>query len=592
MKKTGAWIIRYALEQIGVEYTFGIPGVHNTELYDELNNSKSIEPILVTHETAGSFMADAISRTSDTIGTMVIVPAAGAAYVSAGLGEAYLAGIPMLVICGGIRRDTDMSYQLHDVDQSRMLSEVTKKFYLVASHEEILPTIYQAFEVANEGEPGPVFVEVPVNLQLFTGEAGSLDTFESFQARQPRSNLVTDTDVIEKAADMLLAAKNPGLFLGWGAVDASEYSISLAQMLNAPVATTLQGLSAFPANHPLHTGMSFGKAAVPAAENAFKNCDCMLAVGARFGEIATGSFGVKVPRHLIHVDINPDVFNKNYPAECTIAGDARVVLEKITTRIREKQQLAQIEGQGVKKQDNNTLQSKIARDKRNYLKEWYQHDSGQRVNPARFFSALRGQLDDDAIVVADDGNHTFLVAELMPIIKPRSYISPTDFNCMGYCVPAVIGAGLVNPGKQVVGIIGDGAFAMTCMEIMTATRLKLGGVYFVFNDGELSQISQAQEIPYNRKTCSILGQINVRGVAEATGAEFITLQEDKMIEPVITQALQLASNNRPVIVDVNIDYSKRTRFTKGIVKTNLKRFPLKTKVRFIGRAISRKIEAS
>jgi len=160
---------------------------------------------------------------------------------------------------------------------------------------------------------------------------------------------------------------------------------------------------------------------------------------------------------------------------------------------------------------------------------------------------------------------------------------------MGYATPAVTAAKLVNPDKQVVGIIGDGAFLMTCMETLTASSLGIGGVYFVFNDGELSQISQAQEIPYNRKTCSVLHDAQFRGVAEATGCEFISIRDDSDCEEGIQHALAFAAQNKPVIVDVKIDYSKRTRFTKGIVKTNLERFTIGNKARFIGRALLRKV---
>ena len=139
-----------------------------------------------------------------------------------------------------------------------------------------------------------------------------------------------------------------------------------------------------------------------------------------------------------------------------------------------------------------------------------------------------------------------------------------------------------------MGIIGDGAFTMTCMEILTATNLKLGAVFFVFHDGELSQISQAQEIPYNRKTCTVLSGLDVGGVAKATGARFLALERNADCEDVVAKALRMAADNVPVIVDVKIDYSKRTRFTEGIVGTNLKRFNMKTKARFIGRAVVRK----
>ena len=574
MKKTGAWLIRFALEQIGVKYTFGIPGVHNTETYDELHSSELIQPILVTHEGGAAFMADAISRTSAQTGTLLIVPAAGVTHAASGIGEAFLDGIPMLVIAGGIRTDSGKTYQLHEMDQHALLAPITKKTFKVETHAEIIPAIYEAFQIARRGEPGPVFIEVPVNLQLFPGEVPDTPAFV-----QESSQYTVDQAAIQQAAKMLYEADSPGLFLGWGAVDATEESVRIAEFLGAPVATTLQGLSSFPANNALHTGMGMGPAAVPAAENAFKKCDCLLAVGTRFGEIATASYGVNPPANMIHVDINKDVFNANYPAAISIEGDARTVLAEL---------LGSLHALGAPKADNAALIAAIRKDKAAYTAEWLKHDSKARVNPARFFAELRRQLDDDAIVVADDGNHTFLVAELMPIHQPRGFISPTDFNCMGYATPAVTAAKLVNPDKQVVGIIGDGAFLMTCMETLTASSLKLGGVYFVFNDGELSQISQAQEIPYNRKTCTVLHQVRIRGIAEATGCEFIALENDTDCEDVIGKALAHAACNKPVIVDVKIDYSKRTRFTKGIVKTNLERFTIGNKVRFISRALLRK----
>ena len=575
MKKSGAWLVRYALEQIGVRHTFGIPGVHNTEIYDELNKSESIQPVLVTHEGGAAFMADAISRTSDNIGTLLIVPAAGVTHAASGIGEAFLDGIPMLVISGGIRTDSDKTYQLHEVDQHALLAPITKKTFKVETHEQIIPAIYEAYHIARHGEPGPVFVEVPVNLQLFPGEVSETRPYVA-----QKQAMELDHDAIQKAAEMLYAASRPGLFLGWGAVDASKESIGIAEFLNAPVSTTLQGLSAFPANNPLHTGMSFGKASVPASENAFKLCDCMLAVGTRFSEIATGSYGVNPPENLIHIDINKKVFSANYPAAITIEGDARAVLAEL---------LKSLQALGKPKSDDGQLKSTIKKDKSAYFEEWFKHDSKDRVNPARFFVELRKQLDDAAIVVADDGNHTFLTAELMPIHSARGFISPTDFNCMGYCTPAVTAAKLVNPDKQVVGIIGDGAFLMTCMETLTASLLGCGGVYFVFNDGELSQISQAQEIPYNRKTCTVLHEVKIKGIADATGCEFISISDDAGCEEGISKALAFAGRNKPVIVDVKIDYSKRTRFTKGIVKTNLERFSFGNKARFISRALFRRV---
>jgi acetolactate synthase-1/2/3 large subunit len=573
MKWTGAKLARYALEQLGVRYTFGIPGVHNTELYDELAGSKTIRPVRVTHEGGAAFMADAVSRTSDSIGTLVIVPAAGVTLASSGIAEAFLDGIPMLVITGGVRTDSPYHYQVHEIDQLRLVEGYTKARYRIREHKDIVPTLYEAYRVATSGEPGPVFVEIPVNIQLFQAEVDEPPPFT------PSSSAIeVSGEAIAQAVDLLTHARQPGLFLGWGAHGASDLAVELAERLNAPVATSLQGLSVFPASHPLHTGMGFGPAAVPAATEAFRHCDCLLAVGVRFGEIATGSYGIQPSWRLIHADINADVFNVNYAADVAIHGDARDVLRRLLDDLPV-----------ISARPDDTLRARIRSDKARYRAEWLAHDSGQRVNPVRFFDRLRDGLREDAIVVADDGNHTFLVAELFPVLRTRHFISPTDFNCMGYCVPAAIGARLMHPQQQVVGIVGDGAFLMTCMETLTATELKLGIVYFVFHDGELSQIAQAQKLPYNRKACSVLPDIQIRGVAEATGAAFLSMPTNDDVDPVIDEALRIAESGRPVIVDVNIDYSKPTRFTQGVIKSNFERMPARMKLRMAGRALIRRV---
>jgi len=574
MKKTGAWLARYALEQLPISHTFGIPGVHNTELYDELQTSDKITPILVTHEGGASFMADAISRVSDNIGCLLIVPAAGVTHAASGIGEAYLDGIPMLVIAGGIRSDSNFGYQLHEMDQHSLLKPITKKTYKIESHQEIIATFYEAYTTAIEGEPGPVFIEIPVNIQLDKGEIKSLPKFSA-------DTLVADIDNIKitEAVTLLANAKRPGIFVGWGAVDAYKDVQQIAEHLAAPVATTLQGLSSFPANHPLHVGFGFGPSAVPAARNAFKKCDCLIAIGTRFGEIATGSYGVTVPENLIHIDINPQVFSRNYLAKVAIEGDAVLITSALLKAIEST----------LDKKDIRQVANKISADKLAYKKEWASHDSGDKVNPGGFFNELRHQLDDDAIVVVDDGNHTFLTAELMPIHQARGMISPTDFNCMGYATPAAIGAKISHPTKQVVSIVGDGAFLMTAMELATATHNQLATMNFVFNDGKLSQIAQAQMKPYNRNTCTDVARINFEGIAIATGCEYLVLNSDREIADIISQAFTFAAQNKAVIIDVNIDYSKATCFTDGVVATNIKRLPLQTKLRMVSRAMYRKL---
>ena len=574
MKKTAAFLLRHALEQIGVRFTFGIPGVHNLEIYDELASSDSIEPVLVTHEMCGSFMADAVSRSSNHIGTLVVVPAAGITHSSSGIGEAFLDGIPMLVISGGVRTDLDKRYQLHDVDQQALLAPITKATFRVHDYGDVIPTVYEAYRIATSGEPGPVYIEIPANLQLLTGE---VDELPDFQHSHPDP---ANQKAISEAARILAEAGHPGLFVGWGARHAKAQIARIAELLGAPVATTLQGLASLPGTHPLHTGMGTGPSSIPASQNAFTHCDCMLAVGTRFAEICTGSYGMQPPSNLIHVDINPNVFDVNYPSALSIEGDAKQVLTHL---------VAELERIVESPRDSSAMVAAIARDKQLYRKQWTDHDSKDRVNPGVLFEEINRQLDKNVVIACDDGNHTFLAAELLTIPEEGLFISPTDFNCMGYCVPATIAAKLVNPDKQVIGIVGDGAFLMSAMELLNANSRKLGLVVLVFNDGELSQIAQAQQIPYNRKTCTIVPSPDYESLAKALGCAFVRINNNSEVGTGITSAFEQGRSG-PVLVDVRIDYSKRTQFTEGTVKTTLKRFDLPSKARIVSRALWRRIK--
>lgn len=577
MKATGAKLARFALEQIGTKFIMGIPGVHTTELYDELNMSEQITPILVTHELGAAFIADGISRTSSTIGTLLIVPAAGTTHASSGIAEAFLDGIPLLVISGGIRRDTGRSYQLHDIDQEKLTSGFVKKYFRVKNHQSIIETIYDAFDLATSGEPGPVFVEIPADLQLFEGEVEKLTPYLERQNRFSDSH--PETTKIKNACDIIKNAKKIGIYAGWGAKEATLELKELAELLHAPVSTTLQGLSVFPFEHGLHTGMGFGIASVPASQNAFKDMDCLIAVGARFSELGTGSYGINVPENLIHIDINPEVFNKNFNAKVSLCGDAKKVLTELILKIKF-ETLAIVDRK-------ETLKKQIQNDKRAYFASWKNLPDKGLVNPYLFLNTLHMMTPQDSFVVADDGNHTFLTAELLPIHLSKHFVCPTDFNAMGYAVPCSIGVKLANPDHHVTCIVGDGGLLMTGLEILTAKNNNLGILYCVFNDGELGMISSFQKIPLNRKTCSIINNLKVEGIALATGAQYIKLSQNKDIENTLSQCMDTLKQKQPVILDISIDYSNKTQFSKGVVKTNLSRFSLGEKIRFIGRAIKR-----
>jgi acetolactate synthase-1/2/3 large subunit len=330
--------------------------------------------------------------------------------------------------------------------------------------------------------------------------------------------------------------------------------------------------------------MGFGPSAVPAARKAFAGCDCLVTVGARFGEIATASYGMKIPETLIHIDINPEVFNKNYPAKVTIEADAGDAMQAIVAELCRRE--ATDPAAAARTQ---ALTELIRNEKKAWVDSWTAQPSDSRVSPGIFFRELRALLAADAYMVVDDGNHTFLAIEQFPVVRSKHFLSPTDFNCMGYCVPAAIGVQLTHPDRQVVAVVGDGGLLMTGLEILTAATYGVGAIFFVFHDGELAQISQFQEIPLNRKTCSVIGDVQVEGIATATGAAYIRMESDAEVPGAIEEALRLAAGGRPVIVDVNIDYSRKSAFTKGVVKVNFGRFPLRQKLRFLARALRRHV---
>ncbi|MBK8501996.1 MAG: thiamine pyrophosphate-binding protein [Saprospiraceae bacterium] len=572
MKKTGAELIVYALEQIGVRYTFGIPGTHTTEIYDALHFSDKIEPVLVTHEGGASFMADAISRTTDSIGCITIVPAAGLTHAMSGIAEAFLDGIPMLIISGGTRTDSGRYYQLHQLDLIPLVSSVTKAQFLINHQDEVIPTIYKAYEIAISGEPGPVFVEIPVNVQMFKAPISGIKPYT------PKIEVPTlPLDDIKKAARMLAGAKNPILFLGWGARAAVEHSIKIAEKLVSPVAVTLQGKSCFPNKHPLFTSCFLGRSAKPSSQAALKKHDCMLAVGCRFSEISTGSYGLENPKNLIHIDINPEVFNKNYKAVLCIEGDAKEVLQVLWNELAD----LEISNDYLKVTEEIQVLNQA------YEAEWLKEKLEDLVSPGWFFASLNKRMTEDTFVVVDDGKHTFLAAELLLSQQANHFISPTDFNCMGYCIPATIAVKMAHPDKPVLGIVGDGAALMTGLELVTAASYGVAPIIFLFNDGELGQITQFQKTPLNLRTCSVLGKIDFKGLAILAGIEYLKMENDHCIEESMDKAFQLSGEGRAVLVDVFIDYSKKTMLTKGVIKTNLSRFPLIEKIRFITRAVKR-----
>ena len=323
-KMTGGDIVVRALEDEGVGFTFGIPGTHNIELYDSLARSRSVRPVLVTDEQSASFMADGVARASGQLAAVNVVPGAGLTHALSGIAEAYLDGIPMLVLACGIRRDTGRAFQLHDVDQLAIARPVTKAQLRAEQGSEIYATVRRACQIARRAPAGPVVVEIPAEHYFFRHDIDLRDTDlhdndrhnNDLQAPAPQPAAPTPTaqrEQVEQARQWIDASRRPLLYLGLGAIQASADLVALAERLNAPVATTISGKGVFNENHPLWLWCGFGAAAPSFVRKIAASCDLTLAIGCRFSEVGTGSYGMQPPGKLIHVDIDPSVLGKELP---------------------------------------------------------------------------------------------------------------------------------------------------------------------------------------------------------------------------------------------------------------------------------------
>jgi len=577
-KRTGASMVVRALEDEQIEFAFGIPGTHNIELYDVLGSSDTVRPILVTDEQSASFMADGAWRASGRMACVNVVPGAGLTHAMSGIAEAYLDNVPMLVLGCGIRRDLAKAYQLHDVDQAAMVSAVTKGVFRPMSGDEIYPTIREACRLARSGVPGPVFVEVPANLYLLKQEVGDAGAPERWTAPPLESPAHPTHEQVLRSLELIRGAKCPLIYVGAGAAGAADEVLRLVEALEAPVATTIQGKGVFPENHPLFLWPGFGDTAPRFVQQVAAACDLMIAVGCRFSEVGTGSYGLSIPGPLIHVDIDPEVPGRNFPAELPIVSDALVYLEAILAGLK-----------GVRRPRAVDLRDQIDEGHAEIRHQWQARIDGERVNPQYLLTTLQSVLGPEAVFTTDSGNGTFLAMEALRLAGPGKFLAPVDYSCMGYSVPAAVGAKLARPDCPVVALAGDGAFLMTGLELLTAAQLGLGVMAFVLRDRELAQIAQFQSTAMNRKVASELPDYDLEGLARGMGVDFIALSDDQGVKSAVADARDRASAGQAVIVDVAIDYSQKTHFTRGIVKTNLHRLPLRDRVRFITRALGRKL---
>jgi len=587
----GAQLVVRALEDEAISVAFGIPGTHNIELYDVLARS-SVLPVLVTDEQSAGFMADGYWRASGRLACVNLVPGAGFTHALSGIAEAWMDGVPMLVLGCGIRQDVRRAFQLHDIDQLAMAAPVTKATFRPMSGAELYPTIRKACALARAGTPGPVMVEVPVNLYLTRHDIDPATLTAPAPLPGPRQ---ASEDLAQAAEFLGRSQSMPLLYVGLGAAPAGADLVRLAETLGAPVATTIQGKGVFPESHPLFLWNGFGNSAPPFAREIAARCDRVLAIGCRFSEVGTAGYGLTLPGPLCHVDINPEVLGRNFPAELGITADAgRFVRALLGTLSGPSAVVGGIASSitpagPVVPSPPLDLAAAIAAGHAGVRQEWTRQRSADRVSPPLLLQRLQAILGPDTIFTTDSGNGTFLAMECLRLEQPGRFLAPVDYSCMGYSVPAALGAKLARPDAPVIALAGDGAFLMTGLECLTAAARGIAVGVVVLRDRELAQITQFQETAFNRPVASALPDYDLSALGRGMGLECLELSRDADIDAVLEGMKARLEQGRPVLVDAAVDYSEKTYFTRGVVKTMLGRLAWKDRLRFVARAVVRKV---
>ena len=544
------------LKQLGVEQVFGLPGVQNIELFDAL--ADAIFPTFTpTNESAVVFMADAHARVTGKIGVAVVTAGPGLTNALTAIAEAKLDSSPVLILIGGGGESKERSFQLHQVPQDILTAPVVKGFFKPNTPEEVVGIILQAAKLARQGEPGPAVVELSPALLMERGRfAISAD-----------SELVAAPNIecqLDDAAECLRRSSSVGIYAGAGAMDATDELRELAELLQAPVATTISGRGVLAEDHPCSVGYGFGRSGTATAWRLFRKIDTLLAIGCKYGETATGSYGIKPPPKHIHIDINPASLGANFPTSLAIVSDAKIALAGLLTRLNKN-----------RRPPNRRLQDFIL-ESRNRAESvaLTAAVATTAVSPSKFLRLLRRQLERDAIVTTDSGSHQFWALNDFPVYSPRSFLAPADYQAMGFSIPAAIAAKLAFPQRQVVSLVGDGGFLMSGFECLNALRWKANITVMVFRDGAWGLIKEAQKRLHLRTPYTDLPNFDLQILAKSFGVKFVRIANEIDMERKLSETI---STDQPCLVEVNVDYSQPPPYVKGAGPQMFQNLPLRVK---------------
>ena len=542
---SGAEAIVRSLKREGVKVIFGIPGGSVLPLYDALYDA-DIKHVLGRHEQCVAHMADGYARASGRPGVCVATSGPGATNLVTGLATAYMDSSPVIALTGQVARPMIGKDAFQEADIVGIVTPITKYCFQLTSVEEIPRVFKTAFTIASTRRPGPVLIDMPVDVQREQAEVEFTDDMDlkGYNPNPPKVN----HDRVKKAAEILAEAERPLILAGGGIIwsGAHEELVKLAELLSAPVVTSLMGKGAIPEDHPLSLGM-IGMHGKAYANYAVVECDVLLAIGTRFSDRTTGKFDEFAKgAYKIHVDIDSAEINKNVNIDLPIIGDAKEVLRLLIKELKKLQRI----------KPRDTWLNRI-RELRAAFERGTEESTGCQLRPSLVIKLLNKMLEPGKSIVTTGVGQNQMWCALHYIARsPRSFITSGGLGTMGFGFPAALGAKVACPEKVVVDIDGDGSFLMTEQDLATSVTEGIPIIVIILNNSALGMVRQWQHLLYRRRFMATnLGSIpDFVKLAQAFGAEGIRPGSCEELEEALKQAMK---NEVTTVIDVPISQEER-----------------------------------
>ncbi len=542
---TGAEIVIKALLDQGVDVVFGYPGGAVLPIYDALFKQNALRHVLVRHEQGAVHSAEGYARSTGKVGVVLVTSGPGATNAVTGLTDALMDSIPIVCLTGQVPTHLIGNDAFQEADTTGITRPCTKHNYLVKDVNDLARTLHEAFYVARSGRPGPVVVDLPKDVQF---AEGPYEGPANVRHRTYRPQTEGDPVLVERAVELIAAAKRPIFYAGGGVInsgpEASALLTQFVRMTGYPCTLTLMGLGGFPASDPLFLGM-LGMHGTYEANLAMHGADMMVAIGARFDDRVTGRLAAFSPgSRKIHVDIDPSSINKNVPVEIGIVGDCAAVLRQMIEAWKRRK--PKPDGKALKEWWKQIDQWR-ARDCLRYAR------SADVIKPQyaieRLYELTR---DKEPYITTEVGQHQMWAAQFFKFEKPKHWMTSGGLGTMGYGLPAAIGVQMAHRDKLVIDIAGEASILMNIQELSTAVQHRLPVKLFIINNQWMGMVRQWQELLHGGRYSESYTEAlpDFVKLAEAFGCVGMRATKPGEVDGVIRDMIKV---DRPVVVDVCVD---------------------------------------